>query len=43
VRVTIAKIRSRVSSAAPEYPDIVQTIRGVGYRVSDPPTDARTL
>jgi DNA-binding response OmpR family regulator len=42
VRVTIAKIRSRVSAAAPGYPDIVQTIRGVGYRVSDRSADAHT-
>lgn len=42
VRVTIAKVRSRLASASPGYPDIVQTIRGVGYRVSDRLADART-
>lgn len=34
LRVTIAKIRSRLAKAAPGHASVVHTIRGIGYRVS---------
>jgi DNA-binding response OmpR family regulator len=33
MRVTIAKIRSRLADAAPEVATVVQTVHGIGYRV----------
>lgn len=36
LRVTIAKIRSRLAAADPRQPSILHTVRGVGYRVSEP-------
>ena len=35
VRVMIAKIRLRLAEAAPELPDVVHTVRGIGYRVGE--------
>ncbi|MDX2026028.1 winged helix-turn-helix domain-containing protein [Microcella sp.] len=35
VRVMIAKLRVRLSDAAPGLPNVVHTIRGIGYRVGD--------
>ena len=35
LRVMIAKIRARLAEAAPNSPDVLRTIRGVGYRISD--------
>jgi len=35
LRVTIAKIRSRLAEASPTLPEVLSTIRGIGYRVAD--------
>lgn len=35
VRVMIAKIRLRLSEAAPTRPNVVHTVRGIGYRLGD--------